>query len=310
MSDKKEINIGLIGLGTVGAGVFKLISENGKLLEERSGVSIVIRKIVVRDLSKKRLVSVPSALLSNKVEEVLNDPKIDLVVELMGGVEPAGDYVLKALRAGKHVVTANKALLAEKGAVLFSEAAKCGVSIGFEASVAGGIPILKSIREGFVGNRIQEIYGIINGTANFILSEMSEKGEEFSKVLARAQKEGYAESDPSLDIKGTDAAQKLALLISLGFGVEPPQKGLCVEGIDRITPLDIEIAKGFGYAIKLLAIAKERDGSVEARVHPTMIPLRHQLAQVGGVLNAIFLKGDAVGETLFVGRGAGMMPTA
>lgn len=310
MNMKKELKIGLFGLGTVGSGVWRILTENQKLLEERSNLSIKIKKVVVKNPGKKRKVSVPKELLSVDPDDILKDPDIDVVVELIGGIEPACGILLKAIQEGKQVVTANKALLAERGGEIFSAAREKGVSIGFEASVAGGIPILKAIREGFIGNRIKEVYGIINGTANFILSEMTEKGEEFQKVLEKAQKEGYAEQDPALDIKGIDAAQKLAILISLCYGVEPPRQGIFVEGIDHITPLDIEFAKKLGYVVKLLAISKEHAGAVEARVHPTMIPIHHPLADVSGVFNAIFLKGDAVGETMFFGRGAGMMPTA
>ncbi len=307
---KKELVIGLLGFGTVGSGVWKILTENQKLLEERVSRPIRIKKIVVKDLAKKRKVSVPASLLTTRADEVIKDPEIDVVVELMGGTEAAARYILEAIQAKKHIVTANKALLAERGGQIFSAARSQGVSVGFEASVAGGIPILKAIREGFIGNRIQEIYGIINGTANFILSQMTDEGGDFQKILQRAQKEGYAEQDPSFDIKGIDAAQKLSILLSLCYGVEPPRTGIFIEGIDRITPLDILFAKKLGYTIKLLAIAKERPAGIEARVHPTMIPSRHPLADVKSVFNAIFLKGDAVGETMFLGRGAGMMPTA
>jgi homoserine dehydrogenase len=307
---KREVGVGLIGLGTVGSGVWKLIEQNRSLIEERTGVSLKIRKICVRDLKKKREVSVPPELLTANPDDVLKDPEIQIVAELMGGLEPAGTLVLKALEKGKHVVTANKALLADRAPAIFKKAAEKGLGVGFEASVAGGIPILKAIREGFVANRIKEVYGIINGTCNFILSEMSDRGSTFSDVLKQAQKEGYAEQDPSFDVKGIDASQKLAVLVSLCYGMEPPKEGMFVEGIDRITPLDIEFAKRLGYAIKLLAISKDHAGSIEARVHPTMVPLSHPLADVKGTFNAIFLKGDAVGETMFLGRGAGMMPTA
>ncbi len=312
---KKEIRIGLLGFGTVGTGVWKLLNQNKKLLEERTSVSLKVQKICVKDLKKKREVSPPREIMTQKAEELLHDPEIDIVVELMGGIDPAGRYILEAIAQGKHVVTANKALLAERGGAIFSAAREKKVSLGFEASVAGGIPILRAIREGFVGNRIQEIYGIINGTSNYILSEMTEKGTDFKEVLRQAQEAGYAEQDPSLDIKGIDAAQKLSILISLGYGVEPPQKGIHVEGIDRLAPIDFQFAKRLGYAIKLLAIAKDKGGAgrgdtIEARVHPTMIPRHHPLADVSGVFNAIFLKGDAVGETMFLGRGAGMMPSA
>ena len=310
MKPKKEFNIGLIGLGTIGSGVWKVLTQNKRLLEERTGVVLKLRKVCDRDTTRMDKLKIPRELFTPKFEEILKDPEIDIVVELIGGIEPAGTILMEAISRGKHVVTANKALLAERGAVLFLAAKAKGVSIGFEAAVAGGIPILKSIREGFIANRILEIYGIINGTSNFILTEMSQRGGEFGQVLKQAQKEGYAEKDPSFDVKGIDASQKLAILISLCYGVEPPKEGIYVEGIDRITPLDIEFAKKLGYVIKLLASSKDHAGAVEARVHPTMIPLHHPLADVHGVFNAVFLKGDAVGETMFMGRGAGMMPTA
>ncbi len=310
MSSKKELGVGLLGLGTVGSGVWKILNQNKRLLEERTGKTIRVRKVCVRDVSKKRAVEGPAELITKNPDDLVKDPAIDVIVEVMGGLEPAGTLLLKAIRAGKPVVTANKALLSERGAEIFAAAREKGVSVGFEASVAGGIPILKAIREGFVGNRILEIYGIINGTANFILSEMSDQGEDFEDVLKEAQKAGYAEQDPTFDIKGIDASQKLSILISLCYGVEPPREGLFVEGIDRITALDIEFARKLGYVIKLLAISKEHAGAIEARVHPTMIPVHHPLADVKGVFNAVYVKGDAAGETMFIGRGAGMLPTA
>jgi len=310
MTTKKTIGIGLLGLGTVGTGVWKLLEQNGDLLKERAGVSLEIKRVCVRDPKKKREIQVPENLISINPDDILNDPGVDIVVELMGGIEPAGKILIEAIRRGKHVVTANKALIADRGEKLFKAAREKGVSFGFEASVAGGIPIIKAIREGFIANRIQEIYGIINGTANFILTEMADRGGDFSTVLKQAQKEGFAEQDPSFDVKGIDASQKLSILISLCYGVTPPREGMYVEGIDRVTGLDIEFARKLGYVIKLLAISKDHAGAVEARVHPTMVPLHHPLADVKGVFNAIYLKGDAVGETMFFGRGAGMMPTA
>lgn len=308
MKNTNEIHVGLLGCGTVGSGVYKILTENRKILEERIGRRVVLKKILVKDAKKKR--SVPSALLTDDPDVILKDPKISIVAEVMGGLQPAESYLLQALEAGKDIVTANKALLAEKGNRIFTRVRENGRSIGFEASVAGGIPIIKALREGFVGNKIQEVYGIINGTSNFILSAMTEKGEDFRKVLAEAQKLGYAEQDPTFDVKGIDAVQKLAILISLCYGTLPSWRKIFVEGIDTISALDIESAKKLGYVIKLLAIANEEAGGIQARVHPTMIPENHPLADVNGVYNAIFLKGDAVGNTMFLGRGAGMMPTA
>lgn len=308
--DKKELSIGLLGLGTVGTGVWRLLTQQKQLLTERTGTVLQVKKILVRNPDQKREVTLPKGIVTANPKEILDDPEIQVVVELIGGIEPAGEYVLEAIRRGKQVVTANKALIAAKGKEIFAAAREKGVSIGFEASVAGGIPILKVIREGFIGNRIQEIYGIINGTANFILSEMTSRGTEFQEALRQAKEGGYAEADPSLDIKGIDTGEKLSILISLCYGVEPPKDGITVEGIDSIGPLDISLAAKLGYVIKLLAIAKDHAGIIEGRVHPTMVPEHHPLADVGGVFNAILLKGDAVGETMFLGRGAGMMPTA
>lgn len=305
----KTIQIGLMGLGTVGSGVWKLLTERATLLEERVGLQLRIKKILVQNLSKQRKVEVPASLLTTDLQEIVGDPEIGIVVELIGGIA-VGSYLTQAIEAGKQVVTANKALLAERGGEIFARARARGVRIGFEASVAGGIPILKVIREGFVGNKIQEVYGIINGTSNFILSEMTEKGTDFAGALRQAQGMGYAESDPKMDIDGRDAAQKLAILISLCCGAEPSVKGIFVEGIERITPFDVEAAKRLGFVPKLLAISKQKSDTIEARVHPTLIPKAHPLADVSGVFNAIYLKGDAVGEAMFYGRGAGMMPTA
>lgn len=306
----KEVGIGILGLGTVGTAVYKILTENREQLRERTGLDLVVRRIAVKDLKKKRAVTLPSSLLTDRADDVVADLSVGIVVELIGGIDPAGRLVLEAIRRGKAVVTANKALLAERGAEVFREASARGVAVGFEASVAGGIPILKAIREGYVGNRIQEVYGIINGTSNYILTEMTEKGAAFGETVRRAQSEGFAEKDPRLDVGGIDAAQKLAILISLCYGVEPPLTGISVEGIERVTPLDIDFARRFGYVIKLLAIAKDRLGRIEAHVHPTLIPNGHPLADVRGVFNAIYLKGDAVGEAMFFGRGAGGMPTA
>ena len=305
----KEINIGLLGLGTVGSGVWEIFHKNAAIIEERTGLKFKIKKILVQDLKKKRQVSVPADLLTTHPNDILNDPEISIVVELLGGILPAQNYILQAIENGQHIVTANKALLSEKAEELFSKAFAKSVTIGFEASVAGGIPIIQSLREGFVGNQIEEMYGIINGTCNYILSEMTSRKADFQSILKEAQQAGYAEANPDFDVKGIDASQKLAILTWLAFGTLP-HKGIYVEGIDKITPLDIEYAQKLGYVIKLLAITRKKDAGIEARVHPTMIPATHPLARVDGVFNAVFLKGDAVGKTLFLGRGAGMMPTA
>ncbi len=306
----KTIKIGMLGCGTVGSGVWKILTERQSLLEERTGCRFELRKILVRDLAKRRPCDPPATLLTTNAAEILADPEIDIVVELMGGVSPAISYLTKALEQGKKIVTANKRLLAERGGEIFRLASEREIPIGFEASVAGGIPILRAIREGFVGNRIEEIYGIVNGTSNYILSGMTERGIGFEEALREAQGKGYAESDSRMDIDGDDAAQKLAILIALASGRAPELKKITVEGIQKITPFDVESAKRMGFVIKLLAIYKVRGDAVEARVHPTFIPKSHPLADVGGIFNAIFLKGDAVGPAMFYGQGAGMMPTA
>lgn len=305
----KEIKIGLLGLGTVGSGVWEILKNNAAAIEERSGIKFQIKKILVHDLKKKRSVDVPASLLTIQPNDILEDPEIDIVVELLGGILPTQNYILKAIESGKEIVTANKALLAEKAEEIFQKAYEKSVSVGFEASVAGGIPIIQSIREGFVGNQIEEMYGIINGTCNYILSEMTSRKADFHSILKEAQEAGYAEANPDFDVKGIDAAQKLSLLTWLAFGVLPHQ-GVYVEGIEKITPLDIEYAQKLGYVIKLLGITRKQEEGIEARVHPTMVPQDHPLARVNGVFNAVFLKGDAVGEAMFLGRGAGMMPTA
>lgn len=304
----KKINIGMIGLGTVGTGVYKILTEQRQLLEARLGLSLHLKKIVVRDPKKKREVNPPKELLSSNIKDILDDPEISLVIEVMGGAD--NDYPRQALEKGKHVVTANKALLAERGKVLFKLAEERGLFLGYEAAVAGGIPVIRAMEESFVGNNLQQIHGIINGTANYILSQMTEQGSSFDVALKEAQRQGFAEQDPKMDIEGIDAAQKLALLISLGFGVTPQVGGILVEGIRNLTHLDIAFATKLGYVVKLLAIAKSHGNKIEARVHPTMIPQNHPLGKIHGVFNAILLNGDAVGEVLFWGRGAGMMPTA
>jgi len=280
------------------------------VIRRRLGAKIEIKKIVDLDITSDRGVKIEPHILSTRAEDILNDPEIRIVVELIGGTDAALRIVRQALSAGKHVVTANKALLAVHGEELFTLASEKGVKIGFEASVGGGIPIIRILKEGLAANRIESIYGIVNGTANYILTEMTDKGSEFGAVLKEAMSQGYAEADPTYDIKGTDSAHKLAILASLAFGSPIPLDRVYTEGISKITPVDIEYARGFGYKIKLLGITKISGGEVEARVHPTMIPEDTLLAQVDGVLNAIYVNGDAVGPTLYYGRGAGSLPTA
>lgn len=303
------INIGILGFGTVGTGTAKILLGNKKLIKERTGVVLNLKKIADLNISNDRGLNLPMNVLTKKADEVLNDPDIQIIVELIGGTKIAKEYILRAIKNGKHVVTANKALLATHGVELFRAAQKAQVEIGFEASVGGGIPIIKVIREGLVANRIKAVYGIINGTTNYILTRMTEEKAEFGSVLRDAQKLGYAEADPTFDIEGTDSAHKLSILASLSYGTQFSIKDVFTEGISWLSPMDIEFARELGYKIKLLAIAKETRGRVELRVHPTMVPEEYLISKVDGVYNAIYVEGDAVGATLFYGRGAGDMPT-
>jgi homoserine dehydrogenase len=307
--NKDRISVGIIGFGTVGSGAARILLENEEILARRAGFKIVLKKVADKDVVKDRGVRLPEGVLTEKVEDVLVDPGIDIVVELVGGIRPAKDFILAAIRSKKHVVTANKALLATEGNEIFAEAEKEGVSIGFEASVAGGIPIIKVLREGLVANNIRAIYGIINGTSNYILTKMTDERVEFSEALKDAQRLGYAEADPTFDVEGVDSAHKLAILSSLAYGIPLSFDEVYKEGITNITPQDIEFAAELGYRVKLLAITKEADGEIEMRVHPTMIPGEYLISKVDGVFNAIYVEGDAVGSTLYYGRGAGDMPT-
>lgn len=300
----KTIRIGIIGFGKIGAGVVKALKAKRALLKARGGVDISIAAICDKDLRTKRPVTVPRRLLTKSAVKVLHDPGIDIVVELIGGISPAKEIVLEALRQGKHVVTANKALLSEAGSGIFGLADALGLSVGFEASVGGGIPVIRALREGFVANRIDLVYGIINGTSNFILSKMAEEPLSFAGALKLAQDNGYAERDPRLDVSGGDSAHKLSILALLGFGAAVNPSDIYTEGITDIGEDDIAYAKEMGYAVKLLAIAKRSGRELELRVHPTLIPRSKLLAGVNGVYNAIFVKGDLVGENLFYGKGA------
>ncbi len=306
----QSIEVALLGCGVVGQGVVKLLSDESSPLWERLGKKLVIKKVLVRDLKQSRDVTLAEGVLTTDPREILEDDAIKIVIEVMGGIEPAGALLLQALNNGKHIVTANKALLAEAGGPIFEMAAEKKRHVGFEASVAGGIPILKGLSEGLIANRIERVSGIINGTANYILSEMTEHGLEFADVLKAAQEAGYAEADPTFDIDGIDAAHKLAILITLCYGCQVPFKEIYTEGIRNISSLDIDFADSLGYSIKLLAIAQETKQGVEARVHPTMLPHGHLLTQVHGAMNAIHVVGDAVGESMFYGAGAGSLPTA
>ena len=309
--DNSSLNVGLLGWGTVGTGVSKILVNQNELISQNAGVQLRLTRIAKRTLPTSNTgFQLPSECFTTEPAEVVDNPDIDIVVELIGGVTDARRLIALAIRNGKHVVTANKALLAEHGFELFQLASKHKVSLNFEASTAGGIPIIKTLKESFAANRIQSIYGIINGTCNYILTQMHEKGADFDEVLREAQTLGYAEADPMLDIEGIDAAQKLTLLTALAYGFNIPLRDVYTEGVTRITQKEIQHAHELGYVIKLLAIAKRNKDKIEARVHPTMVPVRSMLANVGGAFNTVCVIGDAVGPTLFYGQGAGEMPTA
>ncbi|NLY56370.1 MAG: homoserine dehydrogenase [Firmicutes bacterium] len=305
----KTFNVALLGLGTVGTGVYRIIAEHEADLENKIGSRIAIRKILVRDIAKHRT-RVPESLLTTDFAEIVSDPSIDVIVEVMGGTHPAYDYIRQALQANKHVVTANKELLAKHGKELLTLADEQGLQFRFEASVAGGVPIVKALKESLGANRISQVMGIINGTTNYILTRMSNEGVDIETALREAQAQGYAEADPTNDIDGFDAAYKLLILGSIAFGSRLDIEKIYTEGIRKITPIDLEYGRQLGYTLKLLAIAKETPEGIEARVHPTFIPSKHPLAAVSDVFNAIYVEGDAVGELMFYGRGAGQMPTA
>ena len=305
----KTIGVGLIGWGTVGSGVVAVLDKNAAAIEKRLGVRLQLKRVADLDLERPRPVAVPREKLTTRAEEVLNDPEIQIVIELMGGLGAAREFIIQALENQKYVVTANKALLAHAGNELFEVAARNGRSIGFEAAVAGGIPFIKSLREGLAGNQIDTIFGILNGTANFILTRMTQHGLTFQDALREAQEKGYAEADPALDIEGTDTAHKLAIASAIAFGTPIQFDQVYVEGITGIDPIDIEFGEEFGYRLKLLAIARNWDGQVEMRVHPTLIPHHHVLANVDGAYNAVHVHGNAVGNIMLYGLGAGMMPT-
>ena len=300
-----RVGVGVIGFGTVGTGVVKILLDNAALIQRRVGVKIELVRIADLDVTRDRGMTIPPGVLTNDVKQVLNDPNVHIVVELVGGYDFSKRLILDAIAAGKEVVTANKALLALHGEEIFAAASRKGVDVGFEASVGGGIPVIQAVKEGLAANAIQSIYGIINGTSNYILSRMTNEGKEFDEILVEAQQAGYAEADPTFDIAGTDSAHKLAILANLAFGTPINFKDLYTEGITHINKHDITYAREFGYSLKLLGIAKLVDGDVEARVHPTMLPADSPLAKIEGVYNAIQLVGDAVGDVVLVGRGAG-----
>ncbi|MGZ8155007.1 MAG: homoserine dehydrogenase [Burkholderiales bacterium] len=306
----KPINVGLLGIGTVGGGTFNVLRRNQEEIARRAGSAITIKMVADKDLERARAIVGERAIITADAYEVVNNPDIDIVVELIGGTGVARELMLKAIANGKHVVTANKALLAQHGNEIFAAARKRDVMVAFEAAVGGGIPIIKSLREGLTANRIEWIAGIINGTSNFILSEMREKGASFADVLKEAQARGYAEADPTFDIEGVDAAHKLAIMAAIGFGIPMQFEAAYIEGISKLTREDIRYAEELGYRIKLLGIAKRKPKGFELRVHPTLIPARRLIANVEGVMNAILVKGDAVGQTMYYGAGAGAEPTA
>lgn len=306
----REIGIGILGFGTIGTGVVKGLLSNGDLLAERLGARPVLRRIADIDLDTDRGVAVDKSLLTTDGEALVDDPAVQIVVELIGGTGVAKDLVLRALEAGKPVVTANKALLAKHGKEIVSMAMAKKVDIYFGASVGGGIPIIRALREGLVANRVESIYGILNGTCNYILTKMEEEGMAFDVALKKAQQAGFAESDPTLDIEGHDTAHKAAILASLAFGMEVPLDAVHVEGITGISDIDLKYALQAGYRIKLLAVIKGGADSAEVRVHPALVPLTHVLASIRGVYNAVMVRGDMVKTSLFYGRGAGMEPTA
>jgi homoserine dehydrogenase len=306
----KEIRVGLLGFGTVGSGVVRIFHRNQNLIEKRLGASLKLVKIADLDIGRDRGVAVEADILTTDPSQVVDNPEVDIVIELIGGYEPARTLVLQALRNGKPVITANKALLALHGDEIYAEAATADVDILFEAAVGGGIPIITSIKENLCANKFASVMGILNGTCNYILTRMADEGEEFADMLGEAQAKGFAEADPAFDIDGIDAAHKLAILTSLCFGTKIDFDDVYIEGISNISSVDIRFAHQFGYKIKLLAIGKLSSGCVEARVHPTMIPIDHPLADVDGVFNAVRLTGDFVGPVMLTGKGAGMDATA
>ncbi len=304
-----KVRIAILGIGNVGSGVWKILNTNSEEIRKRSGYIIEVAKVLVRDVNKKRDVDIPEEIITTDINDILNDDSIKIVVELMGGVNPAKDYMLQAIRRKKHVVTANKLVIATLGDELFKAAEEEGVMLNYEASVAGGIPIIHGINESLTANRIEEVIGIINGTTNYILTKMTLEGMGFEEALKQAQEKGYAEADPTSDVEAYDAVYKLGILASLAFGTKINVDLIYREGITKIQAVDIRYAKEFGYVIKLLAIVKDVDGMLQLRVHPAMIPTQHPLANVNDSFNAIFIKGNAIGDLMLYGRGAGDLPT-
>jgi len=306
----EPVKVGLLGLGTVGGGTINVLTRNAAEITRRAGRGIIITHAAARDLSKARICNTANIKLTTDPQQVVDDPEVQIIVELIGGESPAKELVMRAIAKGKHVVTANKALIANYGNEIFAAAQAKGVVVAFEAAVAGGIPIIKAVREGLAGNNIEWLAGIINGTGNFILTEMRDKGSNFDDVLAEAQRLGYAEADPTFDVEGIDAAHKLSILAAIAFGIPLQFKKVYTEGITKITREDVNYAEQLGYRIKHLGIAKRTPNGIEMRVHPTLIPERRLIANVDGVMNAVLVKGDAVGPTLYYGAGAGADATA
>lgn len=311
---KEVINVAVFGMGTVGGGVVKVLEQNRDMIAHKVGAKLTVKRILDKNreaaLAKIQALGLNPALLTSDINDILQDEDIDLVVETIGGIQPAEDFIIRSMEAGKSVVTANKDLIASHGKELFEAAESHGVDLLFEASVAGGVPIIQSLKESLAGNRIRRIMGIINGTTNYILSKMTAEGKSYAEALQEATDLGYAEADPTADVGGLDAARKVAILASIAFNTRVTDDLVYVEGITNITSIDIEYAKELGYAVKLLGVTNEVDGEVEVRVHPAMIPLHHPLSSVQDSFNAVFVEGDAVGKTMFYGRGAGELPTA
>ncbi|MDD4146460.1 MAG: homoserine dehydrogenase [Clostridia bacterium] len=305
-----KVNVALLGLGTVGQGVVKILQNNKNQWVKRCNAEIEIKKVLVKDTHKEREVKLPPGVITSDWQEIVNDPEIKVIIELMGGIEPARTYILEALKHGKNIVTANKDLLAEHGEEVFTTCQEAVRELYFEASVGGGIPIINPLKQGLLANNIEKVMGIVNGTTNYILTKMSSEGKTFAEALKEAQELGYAEADPTADVEGLDAARKLAILASIAFHTRVKLQDVYVEGITKISPEDLAYAQKLGYTIKLLGIGSSQDNQIEVRVHPVLIPLHHPLANVNDSFNAIFVQGDAVGETMFYGRGAGQLPTA
>ena len=304
-----EIKVGLAGFGNVGKGTYDILKRNQSLIRQSAGAPISVKRVTVRNVDRVKLLVDEDVIVTNDWHDLVNDPEVNVVVEAMGGIEPAKSLILAAIDAGKHVVTANKALLAEHGNEIFSAAQTKGVNVAFEAAVAGSIPIVKALREGLAANRVSSIAGIINGTCNFILSTMRDTGRSFDDVLKEAQRLGYAEADPTFDIEGTDSAHKLMLLSAIAFGVPVDMTKVHIEGITHLEAKDIKFAEELGYRIKLLGITKYTDYGIELRVHPALVPTRRLLANVEGAMNAVVVKGDAAESSLYYGKGAGSEPT-